>query len=424
MGIPAVKIFPTCLGRSCAIGVLGLLFALASPVARAQTFSVIHNFSGGGDGATPMAGLTIDSAGELYGTANYGGNMSGSCAPKGCGVVYRLSSHNSGWVLIPLYSFVGGNDGMNPQIANVVIGTDGEVYSSTYYGGGTCNGNNRGCGTVFKLQPSPNACHSVTCPWSETILHSFNGDDGAGPVGAVVFDQSGNLDGATNTGSLRGGGTVYQLSASGWIETVLFHPYGYPGSGVTMDHAGNLYGSTFIGMSSPGTIYELTQSGQHWMGTEIYNFSNGDDGYYPQAGLILDQEGNLYGATTTGGSGQGGTVFELSPSNGGWTYNVLYSFTGPNNGIIVAGPIGNLVMDAAGNLYGTTFADGEFGYGAAFKLSLTDSGWAYTSLHDFTNGSDGGYPYSNLVFDDSGNIYGTASSGGSSGNGVVFRLSP
>lgn len=425
MGVPAVKALATCLGRRCAISVFGLLFALAMPAAHAQTYTVIHNFTGGADGATPMAGLTVDQAGNLYGAANYGGNLGGNCGAQGCGVVYRLANHNSGWVLTPLYSFQGGTDGTNPQMANIVIGQSGSLYSTTFYGGGSCSGYHRGCGTVFELQPPPNTCESALCPWTETILHSFDGGDGSGPVGALVFDAQGNLYGATNAGSGLNGGAVYQLNASGgWREQVLFIPYGYPGSGVAMSQAGDLFGSAFIGTSGPGAIYQLTRSGVNWIGTFIYNFTGGSDGAYPVAGVILDQAGNIYGATTSGGSGHGGTVFKLSPSNGGWTFDLLYSFTRAQNGFVIVGPVGNLVLDAAGNLYGTTFSDGQFGYGAVFKLTPTSSGWIYTSLHDFTNGSDGSYPYSNLVFDSSGNIYGTASSGGSFGNGVVFKLTP
>ncbi len=402
-----------------------LFVGIATQAAYAQTYSVIHNFSGVGDGATPMAGLTLDRAGNLYGTANFGGNSGGNCGIGGCGVVYRLTKHNSAWALTPLYSFLGGDDGMNPEAANVVIGPDGSIFSTTYYGGGSCNGSNQGCGTVFKLQPPANACQSAICPWTETVLHRFNGADGAGPVGALVFDQQGNPTGATMTGSLRNGGTVYQLNSSGgWTETILFHPYGYPGSSVTMDHAGNLYGSTFVGMQSPGTIYELMPSGSNWIGTAIYDFTGGSDGAYPKAGVIFDQAGNLYGATTAGGSGQGGTVFELTPSGGSWNFNLLYSFTSSGNGRVVVGPIGNLVMDAAGNLYGTTFADGANGYGGVFKVTHSGGGWNYTSLHDFTNGADGSFPYSNLVFDDQGNLYGTASGGGAFGAGVVFQISP
>src|SRR5579864_6769770 len=161
-----------------------LLAALFAHAVQAQTYTVIHNFTGGGDGSTPMAGLTMDHGGNLYGTTNYGGNVGGNCGVSGCGVVYRLSNHNSTWIVTSLYSLRGGNDGMNPQRANVVFGPDGDLYSTTLQGGGPCPQNNQGCGTVFKLQPLANACHSVSCFWNETILHSFNGDDGSGPLGA------------------------------------------------------------------------------------------------------------------------------------------------------------------------------------------------------------------------------------------------
>jgi uncharacterized repeat protein (TIGR03803 family) len=200
---------------------------------------------------------------------------------------------------------------------------------------------------------------------------------------------------------LHNGGIIYQLnSSSGWEEVVLYHPYGYPGSGLTMDHAGNLYGTTFNGGKDlSGSVYKLTPSGSNWIETDLYDFTNGSDGSFPQAGVILDAAGNLYGATSAGGTGQGGVVFKLTDSNGNWTDSTLYSLTGPHNGRLVVGPIGNLVMDAAGNLYGTTLADGAHGYGAVFKLTPSNGSWTYTSLHDFTNGSDGGYPYSTLVLD-------------------------
>jgi len=141
----------------------------------------------------------------------------------------------------------------------------------------------------------------------------------------------------------------------------------------------------------------------------------------PEGGLIIDSSGNLYGTTTNGGSGGGGTVFELSPAMGGWTYNVVYSFTGCTG----CGPLGKLVMDAAGNLYGTTNADGANGKGSVFELTPEGGGtWTYTSLHDFTGGGDGAYPWSNLVLDASGNLYGTASAGGTKGAGVVFEITP
>ena len=399
------------------------VLALAS--LSAQTFSVIHDFTGGQDGATPMAGLTRDNAGNLLGTTNYGGITGGNCGASGCGIVYKMSNRGGGWVLAPLYAFQGGDDGTNPGMANVSIGASGVLYSSTFYGGGVCEGSATGCGTVFKLQPAPYNCPSVMCSWNETILHRFVGTDGAGPVGALLIDQEGNLYGAANTGNFRNGGSVYQLNSSnGWGEQILFHPYGYPGSSVSPDHSGNLYGSTYIGMRSLGTVYQLVPSGGNWVGTEIHDFTGGVDGAYPVSGVIFDSLGNLYGTTSAAGSGNGGTVFELSPSGDSWEYRVLYSFTGPNNDRQVVGPVGTLVMDSSGNLYGTTISDGAHGYGAVFKLTPANGSWTYTSLHDFTNGSDGGYPYANLVFDTQGNIYGTASSGGAFGQGVVFEITP
>ena len=390
--------------------------------AQAQTYSVIYNFTGGQNGATPMGGLTFDGAGSFYGAANYGGNTGGNCGTSGCGMVYRLTNTISGWVLTPLYSLQGGNDGANPQTANVVFGPDSSIYSSTFYGGGECS--DGGCGTVFKLRPATLSGLSPSSPWAETVIHRFNGSDGAGPVGAVVFDRNGNLDGATNSGGLENGGIIYQLNASrGWEEVILYHPYGYPGSSVTMDAAGNLYGTTFNGGANKfGSIYRLTPSGSGWQETDLYDFTNGSDGAYPKAGVILDQAGNIYGATSTGGAGRGGTAFKLTRSNGGWIYSTLYSFAGSGNGRLVSGPIGDLVMDQAGNLYGATLSDGANGYGAVFKLTPSNGSWTYTSLHDFTNGVDGGLPYGNVTLDPNGDLYGTASTGGAQGLGVAFKI--
>jgi len=406
---------------AAALAIVLALAAVMTESAQAQTYSVIYNFTGGVDGAAPMAGLTQFGVTSFYGTANFGGIKGGPCGNNGCGVVYRLNNGQSGWTVTALYSFMGGADGQNPQTANVAFGPDGALYSSTFLGGGGCSG--PGCGTVFKLWPPQNR---LSTSWVETIIHRFNNAEGAGPVGAPVFDHNGNLDGATNAGGLKNGGVIYQLNQSNdWNEQVLFHPYGYPGSGVTMDHAGNLYGTTFNGGNNlHGSVYRLTPSGSGFTSTDLYDFTDGNDGGFPKAGVILDQAGNIYGATTTGGSGNGGTVFELSFQNGHWVNNVLYSFANHSNGRVISGPVGNLVMDSAGNLYGTTFSDGAHGFGAVFKLTSSSGGWTYTSLHDFTNGSDGGFPYSNLVIDQQGNLYGTASSGGASGAGVVFEITP
>jgi uncharacterized repeat protein (TIGR03803 family) len=412
--------------RTAAAG-LAVAFLLTAVAIQAQTYNVIHNFSGGQDGATPMAGLTIDPAGNFYGTAAYGGNLGGACGVIGCGTVFRLANRNSGWVFSPLYSFAGGTDGANPE-ANVNIGSDGTVYGSTYLGGGPCDGD--GCGTIFHLKPPASACKSALCPWTETTIHNFTGPDGIGPVGAVIFDQGGNLFGATTSGGFRDGGAVFELLPMGgeWTVKVLYSSYGYPRGGLILDGSGNLYGPAFTAGSGYGSVYQMVPSGSSWITSDLYDFTYGSDGGYPWAGLIFDQAGNLYGSTCAGGSGSGGTVFQLTLSGGKWVLNTLYSFTGPGNGRIVVGPVGSLVMDQAGTLYGTTLADGAHGYGSVFKLTPGGGGWTYTSLHEFTGGSDGGYPYSNLVFDAKGNLYGTASAGGTgpctNGCGVIFEITP
>ncbi len=407
---------------------LALAFALAifvSRPAQAQAFTVIHQFTGGQDGAHPYAGVTLDAAGNLYGTANVGGDLTCN-APHGCGTVYELKHKGSGFIFNPLYSFGVGPDGGIPS-APVVFGPDGALYSTTSYGG--INGK----GTVFKLRPSPTACITALCPWSENVLYSVKGGangDGSNPIG-LLFDQAGNIYGATSGGGAYGYGIAYELtsSGSGWTESVLY-TFGGASDGslpyrsvMIFDNAGNLYGTTALGGSSNyGTVFQLTPSGSGWTEKVIYSFQDGSDGGYPYAGLIFDQSGNLYGATTDGGTGGGGTVFELSPSGGGWTYSVLYSIPGPLG--YQCGPAWALVMDERGNLYDTTQCDGANTLGGVFKLTKAGASWTYTSLHDFAGGDDGGYPASSVVLDKSGNLYGTTNYGGTKGQGVVWKITP
>ena len=150
----------------------------------------------------------------------------------------------------------------------------------------------------------------------------------------------------------------------------------------------------------------------------IYNFQNANDGRAPTGGVIFDQVGNLYGGTVFGGVNSGGVVYEPSPSGGNWTLTTLYSFSS------VAGPYNTLTFDASGNLYGTTYRDGAELAGSVFKLTQSGGNWTFTDLHDFTDANDGGYPTSSVAVDAHGDVYGTASSGGSSGQGVVFEITP
>ena len=390
------------------------LVFVAAQFAQAQTFNVLHSFNGL-DGEHPYAGVTLDRGGNLYGTT-YGGG-------SGAGTVYKLTHQSSGWTLNSLSTFAGGG---SAPYAGVIFGPNGTLYGTT-----SKTGVHGGNGTVFNLSPSPTVCKTSLCPWTETLLYVFAGppDDGYGPgLGDLTFDQAGNIYGTTYAGG-NSYGIVYELKPSGgaWTESVL-HAFAYtdgayPYSRVIFDNAGNLYGTTWGGgAQGAGTVFELTYSaGSGWTDTVLYSFQTASDGGNPYAGLIFDSSGNLYGATSTGGSGGGGTVFKLTPSNNGtWTYSLVYSFTGAAD----CGPQNSLVMDEAGNLYGTTYCHGANNIGNVFKLTPSGNSWTYTSLHDFTGGSDGEIPFCSVAFDTSGNLYGTTVSGGSQDVGTVWEITP
>jgi uncharacterized repeat protein (TIGR03803 family) len=409
----------------------------------AQTYTVLHNFTGGGDGANPEAGLTI-SGSSLYGTAAAGGNPAcDTYGAIGCGVVFRLQQRNSAWVFAPLFSFDAAGNSGNIPTAPLTFGPDGKFYGTTRYGGvdGQCFMQGT-CGTVFSLQPPSSVCSSVSCPWILHTVYEFPGAQsgmGIPSAGPVIFDPTGNLygtyqDDGRPTCYLDGPcGGVYRLTHSGgnWIPSVIEQFGGqpfigaHPAGGVIMDSAQNLYGA----VTWPGTFYELTNGNGSWTPSILYQLSLNDTPA-PMGGLLLDGQGNLYGTTSTAGSAGGGTVIELTRSGNSWAYTTLYSF--PGNGQLYVGPQAALTMDSAGNLYGTTYADGAYGYGSVFKLSPSNGSWTYTSLHDFTGGSDGGYPYSTVQFDSSGNMYGSASIGGTSvgncyqglGCGVIWEITP
>ncbi len=401
-----------------ALSITFLLTLAATQTTQAATLKVIYTFTGQNDGATPYAGLTMDRLGNLYGTTSAGGT--------GYGTVFELKRSGSSWTFSTIYTFAGGSDGAGPR-ARVVIGPDGALYGATFQGGGAGCGMT-GCGTVFRL-----ACNTAVCSWKETVLHRFTGStDGAEPLGDLVFDRAGNIYGTAALGGLPQGcgglgcGTVFQLSHSNanWTLSTL-HEFGsgsdgtYPNGGVIFDPSGNLYGTTYSGgANNDGAVFQLTPSGSGWTENVLYNFQDLLDGQGPDAGLIFDASGNLYGTTVLGGAGAGGTVFELTPSNGNWQFQVLYSLTG------IQGPISNLSEDAAGNLYGTTFQDGAYLLGSGFKLTPSNGSWKYSSLHDFTGGNDGQFPLSNLIFDASGHLYGTSASGGENNLGVVVQITP
>ncbi len=301
------------------------------------------------------------------------------------------------------------------------------MYGSTGYGGNGCVG---GCGTFFRLTPPATPPRTIKQDqWKVTVLHSFNVSDGQEPTGNLALDGSGNLYGATRVGPSGVGGSVFKLSNLNgvWTLTDLHDFEGYDDftlGGVILDPAGNVYGTNQGGDFGAGSVYQLLANSD-WQLNTLYSFAAfGDNGDDPISGVTLDSAGDVYGTTSGAGVGSGGTVFELS--SGSWGFNLLSSLRGGQ------GPTySNLIFDQAGNLYGTTFSDGVFGYGSVFKLTPSNGTWIYTSLHDFTGKSDGAFPVGNLAFDGKGNIYGTASHGGNDlskckgwGCGVVFKITP
>jgi uncharacterized repeat protein (TIGR03803 family) len=388
---------------------LVLVFALAVgtavvmiPLAQAQTFSVVHNFTGGSDGSDPLNGFTIDANGNLYGTASSGGAYKS-------GVVFKVTEKGKE---IVLYPFTGGVDGGGPN-GSLIRSATGVLYGTTTAGGSS------GAGTVFKVVGK-----------KETVLYSFTGDaDGGDPQAGLTVDAAGNLYGTTSSGGASGNGAVFRLShakkeSGKWTETVLYS-FGTgvdgatPVAGVSFDAAGNLYGTTSAGGAyGLGTVFQLEVT-EGWKENILHSFEDGNDGAVPYAGLLPDTAGNFYGAATEGGSGGGGTVFELTPSNGSWNFTVVYSVPGWG----ISGSFRDLVLDGSGNIYGTTHCDGEYNSGTVYELTPKGSSWTYTLLYTFTGGSDGLYSFSNLVLNQ-GKLYGTTKYGGEYSNGVIFEVTP
>lgn len=373
--------------------------ALASAGAGAQTLEIVHNFTGGSDGGNPLDGFAMGPTGILYGTTSAGG-------ASGLGVVFRMTGNK----VAVLHSFAGGTDGATPN-GRVILDASQTLFGTTAAGGAS------GAGTVFRVKGS-----------TEKVLYSFaGGTDGADPQAELTMDGAGNLYGTTAGGGASGNGTVFELIApkkknGAWKEIVLYS-FGTgtdgatPVSGVTLDAAGNLYGTTSLGGDQGyGTVFKLAP-GATWTQTVLHSFRNADDGAYPYAGLVADGHGDLYGAATQGGTNGGGTVFKLRL--GGAKFSVLASV--PGSGI--SGAFRNLLIDENGTIYGTTHCDGDDGSGTIFKLALSGKNWAYTLLYTFTGGSDGEYTISNLV-SRGGKLYGTTLGGGANDAGVVYRLTP
>ena len=476
-----------CSNGSFSYGGCGTVFELTPTDNGGWKRTVLYNFQGGKDGQTPLAALVLDSAGNLYGTTRDGGGQNVLCGAfeqYSCGTVFELTRDSRGkWEESVLYRFTGYQDGASP-LASLVLDNEGNLYGTTTYGGSlTACANVEGCGVVFKLSLGTNG------KWKETVLYGFGisasgvGRSGAYPQANVVFDSDGRLYGTTYAGGLSGYGAVFMLtpkSEGQWIEEVLYyfdsssdgypmagvildtqnHLYGTtwgdftagtvfeltpagpgnawkedvlyaggcPQAGLAQDRAGNLYGTNTSCISyGPGAVFELSLGTDGWNYTALHTFGGEGDGSYPFGGVLLDQHGDLYGATEYGGpsAGQGrGTVYKLTPSSGNWAESIISAFPGKDG----ASPQSNLIADASGTFYGTTFGGGKYGLGTVFEETESSDGtWNTKILYSFRGGPDGSAPVAGLILDSYGNLYGTTTDACwqyCHGSGTVFMLSP
>jgi uncharacterized repeat protein (TIGR03803 family) len=318
-------------------------------------------------------------------------------------------------------------DGSLPVSGFIYDRVTGAFYSTTADGG------SNNSGTVFQLAPDD------TGGWTESLLYNFSGTDGSEPdYGLLSTHKNGSISalyGTTYFGGQYNNGTVFQLTLSQgsgtWNESVLYSfssgaDGGAPDDGLVMDKTGALFGTTVVGgTSNEGTLFKLEPSDSGWKETVLWNFAN-DTGGQPQGHLIFDQSGALYGTTTIGGrNSECGTVFQLKPPVSGlrrWTHSVLHTFVGCGYG-----PAAGLIFDSSGTLYGTTSSGGKSGFGTVFALKPPASEktrWTYSLLYDFGDGDNGDSPEANLIFDRKGCLYGTTSGGGPLSGGTVFKLSP
>ncbi len=404
------------------------------------------------NGWIPESELIADGFGNLYGTTSQGGLLTCNNG-SGCGTVFKFtppSVSGGQWTETTLYSFTGALDGGAPN-GGLAIDTNGNLYGTTQFGGNGTNGCGApGCGTVFELSPP----REPGTPWTEAILYSFGLfiGDAEYPLATVILDLLGNVYGTTYNGGTGqfGGGTVFELSPPSqpggvWTETIIYSfgqfldDGGHPAAPLILDRVGNLYGTTQTGGSvaaGEGTAFQLappSQPGGLWTETILHNFgSRLKDGTNPTAALTLTPSGALIGTTATGGAGNSGVVFALSPPSnpgGAWGYGLPYIFTGGLDG---GSPQSRLTILPGKNpvIYGTTRLGGAVNQGTVFQLtppSSPGSPWTEAAVYNFTGGKDGGRPLAGVLLNGPA-LYGTTSWGGIKnancplGCGAAFRL--
>jgi uncharacterized repeat protein (TIGR03803 family) len=388
---------------------LGLIAA-----ARAQTENILYNFPE--FGGYELGPVVLDKSGNVYGLAGAGGLY-------GCGAVYELVNSGGTWSESDIYDFTCGVDGGGAHASGLTFDSAGNLYGTTAFFGA------HGFGVVFELVNSGGV-------WTETVLYSFPGKAGGStPLAGVTIGADGNLYGTTSKGGNKtcGGkgprslcGLVYMLSNSGgsWKSTVIHFFSGgsvdgqHPGSPLTLDPDGNIYGTAGGGKFDHGVVYKLTKSkkaGGAWTESILDYFKLSGRGCGPGSGVVFDNAGNLYGSSGCGSGG--GVVYQLKKSGTKYVENIIFrNATTPTDN-------GTLALDSLGNVFGTTqYGAGYRGFGRVFELAAGT--WNYTDLHDFNSKGDGSQPYSAVVLDSSGNLYGTTFLGGSNGEGIVYQIVP
>ena len=388
-----------------AAGVIMMWAATAG--AQTYTFNVLYPFNGT-SGAEPKGTLVSDASGNLYGTTEKGG-------ADNYGTVFELVNNAGTYAEQVLYSFTGGSDGEYPS-AGLTMDASGNLYGIA--AGGTAG--------VFELVNTGGGTFSYRQVYSFTSQ-----SDGTGPEGNLALDSNGDLFGVTASGGSNYG-LVYELVNSGGVysEKILYAFSGgadgsIPDAGVTLDSRGNIYGTTVEGGADGwGAVYELVNNGGAYSEETLYSFTDGSDGASPQAGVTLDARGDIFGTTQGDGTTTLGFVFELVNSSGTYTETTLHAFSNANND--GKAPESAVVMDANGNLFGTTeYGGGSANDGTVYELVYSSSTGSYTEqiLYAFTGGTDGDQPTAGLFLDSSGDLFGSSPKGGSSGDGVTWELS-